>query len=73
MKASVSTAPEFSSLTPELMFEGSFYETEGRQYDAFAGEEDFLMIEAVNTAQGVASFRVVTNWFAELERLVSTK
>jgi len=58
----------------ELLFEGSFEPgvTWGSKWDIHPDGEKFLMLQAEypDPPEGI---RVVTNWFAELERLVPTK
>lgn len=57
----------------ELLFEGSFPEglRWGRKWDIHPDGDRFLMLEirAGNHPEGI---RVISNWFAELERLVPT-
>lgn len=69
---SVSTDSGFSAGTPELIFEGNFAVHAARNYDLAPGDDRFLMIENTGEQESVASFRVITNWFADLERLVPT-
>ena len=58
----------------ELLFEGSFEPgvTWGSKWDIHPDGDRFLMLQAEypDPPEGI---RVVTNWFAELERLVPTE
>lgn len=71
MAVPVRTVPEFSALSPEVLFEGDFYvvpgETSFPDYNISPDGERFLMIRKQEPHRKI---RVVLNWFDELERLV---
>ena len=73
MVASVQTTPSFSRGTPQVLFEGSYFQATGRTYDV-APDGRFLMIKAAAEAgeNTPPQINVVINWFEELTRLVPT-
>jgi serine/threonine-protein kinase len=78
MSAPVSDGPPFKTGTPVQVFEtASYYRGQsgfGRSYDV-SPDGRFLMIKGASAAEQdatPASITVVTNWFEELKRRVST-
>ena len=73
MAAEIGTGARPSIGAPELLFEGdfSFYPAGGnpRYYDIAPDGKHFVMIRREGESE-VTEFRVVLNWFEELERLV---
>ncbi len=72
MKVPVETDPGFSAGSPETVFEGRYYDAVAKNHDLAPDADRFLMVEATTAQEGSAAFRVITNWFTELERLVPT-
>ncbi len=73
MGVSVTTGDVFAAMTPEVLFEGEYFGASGRQWDVSADGSRFLMMEeASGDTDGPPTFRVITNWFTELEQLVPT-
>ncbi|NQV35486.1 MAG: serine/threonine-protein kinase [Phycisphaeraceae bacterium] len=79
MAVSVETRPSFKPGTPEVLFEGSYFEPQnkGRNYDISPDGERFLMIEgrAVKDDEQVSEMSprreliIVENWLEEIKRL----
>ncbi len=73
MGVSVTTGDVFSASTPEVVFEGAYYNQTGRQWDLSPDGTRFLMMTTSGIEeQGAPKFHVITNWFTELEQLVPT-
>ena len=71
MAVDITTEPTFSSGTPKLLFEGSYYDYGPRaEYDVTSDGQKFLMIKLGE--QSVRELNVIQNWFEELKRLVPT-
>ena len=69
MVVAVQTTPEVSIGEPEIFYEGSFVNVGGRSYDIGPNGERALVIRA--SEDTTRSLRVVTNWFGEVERILS--
>jgi Tol biopolymer transport system component len=67
MMADVSTDPEIIIGEPQVFYAGTFENVGGRSYDIHPDGERALVIHAENLS---SSIRVVTNWFAKVERLI---
>jgi Tol biopolymer transport system component len=69
MVVEVQTSPEIKIGEPRVFFEGEFVNVGGRSYDISPDGERALII----TASGgtASSIRVITNWFDEVEKLIS--
>ena len=75
MGVSTSTGDTFSAGTPEVQFEDEFHVGTGRHWGVSADGSRFLVMAQPESSAGTVSrsgFRVVTNWFSELERLAPT-
>ena len=72
MTARVETLPEFTSKVPEVVFEMPTMDRPQGLFSATPDRERFVMLRDVNTESGRAHFKVVLNWFEELERLLPT-
>ena len=62
------TRPRFTWATPEELFEGRFLSIRPRSYDV-AADGRFLMVEESELRSEPGQFKVVPNWFEELESL----
>ena len=72
MVVPIEIEPTFTAGTPEVVFEGSYFNTGGRHYDIAPDGERFLMIKlggATNDAS-TPQVTVVQNWFEELKARV---
>jgi len=67
MVADVSIGPEIEIGEPEVLYAGTFENVGGRSYAVHPDDERALVIHAENLS---SSIRVVTNWFAKVERLI---
>jgi Tol biopolymer transport system component len=67
MMVDVSTEPEIKIGEPEVLYAGNFENVGGRSYAVHPDGERALVIHSENLS---SSIRVVTNWFAKVERLV---
>ncbi|MHC4440219.1 MAG: protein kinase domain-containing protein, partial [Planctomycetota bacterium] len=70
MVVSISTEPEFVAGTPEVLFEGPYGQVPGLSYDVTLDGQRFMVLLPEYDDSQVREFRVVTNWFEELKRLV---
>jgi Tol biopolymer transport system component len=69
MVVDVQSTPEIKIGEPQVFFEGEFVNVGGRSYDISPDGERALVITA---SEGTAaSIRVITNWFDEVERIIS--
>ena len=72
----VATDPVFAAGTPEVLFEGSYFQVPGaRSYDVAPDGERFVMVRMGSSATDTdapAELILVQNWFDELRRLVPT-
>ena len=68
MAVPVATLPEIQIGEPEIFFEGEFVNIGGRSYDVHPDGQRALVIRADSRA---GSIRVITNWFSEVERMIS--
>ena len=75
MVVPIVTEPTLTPGTARVVFEGTYFQAEGRRYD-LAPDGRFLMIKlgvtTDDTPAPTARITVVLNWFEELERLVPT-
>jgi Tol biopolymer transport system component len=75
MAAEIETGPRPSIGAPELLFEGDFlfylFGSNPRLFDIAPDGKHFVMIRNERESEPT-EFRVVQNWFKELERLVPT-
>jgi Tol biopolymer transport system component len=69
MVASISTEPEFTARTPQVLFEGPYNNVPDLSYDV-APDGRFLVLQPKYDDSEVRELHVVTNWFDELKRLV---
>jgi Tol biopolymer transport system component len=69
MVVSISTEPEFTPGTPQVLFEGPYNNVPGISYDV-APDGRFLVLQPEYDDSEVRELHVVTNWFEELKRLV---
>jgi len=67
MMADVTTDPEIKIGEAEVLYAGTFENVGGRSYDIHPDGERAVVIHSENLS---SSIRVVTNWFAKVERLV---
>ena len=67
MMADVTTGPEIKIGEPEVFYVGTFENISGRSYAVHPDGERALVIHSENLS---SSIRVVTNWFAKVERLI---
>jgi Tol biopolymer transport system component len=67
MMADVATEPEIKIGEPEVFYSGTFENVGGRSYAVHPDGERALVIHSENLT---SSIRVVTNWFAKVERLI---
>jgi Tol biopolymer transport system component len=67
MAVSIATEPELTIGEPDSFFRGEFENVGGRSYDVHPDGQRVLVIRADNA---MASIRVVTNWFGEVERVI---
>jgi Tol biopolymer transport system component len=67
MMADVTTEPEITIGEPEVFYAGTFENLGGRSYAVHPDGERALVIHSENLSP---SIRVVTNWFAKVERLI---
>jgi serine/threonine-protein kinase len=65
----VQLEPEFTFGDPELIIEGPYLNVGGRSYDLHPDGERFLMID-VPRVESSDRIHIITNWAAEVERLV---
>jgi hypothetical protein len=76
MAAEIGRGPRPSIGAPEQLFEGAFLfhpdGTNPRRFDISPDGKHFVMIRNEGETEPT-EFRVVQNWFQELERLVPTK
>ena len=68
MVVSISTEPEFTAGTPQVLFEGLFNNVPGISYDV-APDGRFLVLQPDYDDSEVRELHVVTNWFEEIKRL----
>ena len=69
MRVPVTYQPEFSIDVPEELFEDNFYSGQSHNFDISPDGKRFVMIyNKLNTAN-VQNYRLVLNWFDELQRL----
>ncbi len=66
MAVEITTDPEFSAGTPELVFEGGFANVPGSSYDVSPDGRRFLVLAEAEPAT-YTSIRVLLNWFEELK------
>jgi serine/threonine-protein kinase len=69
MVVSISTTPEFTAGTPQVLFEGPYNNVPGISYDV-APDGRFLVLQPAYDDSEVRELHVVTNWFEEVKRLV---
>jgi serine/threonine-protein kinase len=69
MVVSISTEPEFTHGTPQVLFEGPYNNVPDLSYDV-APDGRFLVLQPDFDDSEVRELHVVTNWFEELKRLV---
>lgn len=67
MMADVATEPEIKIGEPQVFYSGTFENVGGRSYAVHPDGQRALVIHSENLT---SSIRVVTNWFAEVERLI---
>ena len=67
MMADVTTEPEITIGEPEVFYAGTFENISGRSYAVHPDGERALVIHSKNLS---SSIRVVTNWFAKVERMI---
>jgi len=73
MVVSISTEPEFTRGTPEVLFEGLYLNVGGLSYDVAPDDgQRFLVLQPEYDDSAVREMHVVLNWFEELKRLVPT-
>jgi serine/threonine-protein kinase len=72
MASSVRTAPAFQAGPPQLLFEGAYQRGRDSRpaYDVTADGRRFLMVRNNDDNTAPTGFRVVLEWFAELQRRV---
>jgi Tol biopolymer transport system component len=73
MVVSISTEPGFTAGMPRVLFEGPFNNVSGISYDVAPDGQRFLVLKPEYDDSQVRELNVVTNWFKELKRLVSTE
>jgi Tol biopolymer transport system component len=69
MVVSISTQPQFTPGTPQVLFEGPFNNVPYLSYDV-APDGRFLVFQPEHDDSKVRELHVVTNWFDELKHLV---
>jgi len=69
MVVSISTEPEFTAGTPQVLFEGPFNNVPDLSYDV-APDGRFLVLQPEHDDSQVRELHVVANWFDELKRRV---
>lgn len=69
MVVDVQSTPEINIGEPQVFFEDEFVNVGGRSYDISPDGERALVITASDGT--AASIRVITNWFDEVERIIS--
>jgi serine/threonine-protein kinase len=70
MAVSISTEPEFTAGTPQVLFEGPFNNVPGISYDVAPDGQRFLVLQPEYDDSQIRELHVVLNWFDELKRLV---
>ena len=70
MVVSISTEPEFTPGTPQVLFEGPYINVPGLSYDVASDGQRFLVLQPEYDDSEVRELHVVLNWFEELKRLV---
>ena len=73
MVVSISTEPDFSAGTPQVLFEGPYNNVPGISYDVAPDGQRFLVLQPEYDDSQVRELHVVLNWFEELKRLVPTE
>ena len=73
MVVSISTEPEFTAGTPELLFEGPYINVGGLSYDVAPDGQRLLVLKPQFDDSQIRELHVVTNWFEELKRLVPSE
>ena len=72
MSVRYSEEPTFQPESPRLLLTTDFHNVAGMSFDIAPGGERFLHLRPVEAAATQRHIRVVSNWFADLERLVPT-
>jgi hypothetical protein len=70
MVVSISTKPEFTAGTPQVVFEGPYLNVSGLSYNVAPDSQRFLVLQPQYDDSQIRELHVVTNWFEELKRLV---
>ena len=70
MVVSISTEPEFTAGTPQVLFEGLFNNVPGISYDVTPNGQRFLVLQPEYDDSQIRELHVVINWFEEIKRLV---
>jgi serine/threonine-protein kinase len=71
MRVAVSYDQELSISTPETLFEGDFFLGGMYNYDISPDGEKFIMIYDKYENRNAQTYRIILNWFDELERIVT--
>jgi serine/threonine-protein kinase len=69
MEVPTTMEPTFSTLTPTLLFSGSYVNVPGYSYDISPDGQRFLLFKPVSNARTATRLKVVKNWFEEVNRL----
>jgi Tol biopolymer transport system component len=72
MVVSISTEPEFTAGTPQVLFEGPFNNVPGISYDVTPDGQRFLVLQPEYDDSQVTELHVVTNWFEELKSKIES-
>jgi Tol biopolymer transport system component len=68
MVVAISTEPEFTAGTPQVVFQGPYLDVSGPSYD-IGPDGRFLVLKPQYDDSQVRELHVVTNWFEELKHL----